>query len=268
MNFLDRLDERYRLILCDLWGCVHDGVKLYPGAAQRLLQWRREGRCVVLITNAPRTAEYVQRQVTEIGLPRDAWDAITTGGEAGVVALNELREPVGFLGTPMDRRVLEERGIAIADDGRFRHLACTGLEPDRPSVDRYEADIRTWSSQGVVMHCLNPDRVVVRGGALELCAGSLADAYEAAGGRVEWYGKPYRAIYEHALKSGGNPPKEQVLAIGDGLQTDVLGAARAGLDCVFVQGGIHGGQPFPSDFAASHGLGDWQPVAIVPALAD
>jgi HAD superfamily hydrolase (TIGR01459 family) len=116
------------------------------------------------------------------------------------------------------------------------------------------------------MHCLNPDRVVVRGGALELCAGSLADAFEAVGGQVEWYGKPYLAIYEHALKQGGNPPREQVLAIGDGLQTDVLGAAKAGIDCVFVQGGIHGGQPFPSDFATKHGLGDWQPVAIVPSL--
>lgn len=267
MNFLDTLDARYRLILCDLWGCVHDGVKLYPGAAQRLLQWRREGRFVVLITNAPRTAEYVQRQVSEIGLPRDAWDSITTGGEAGVVALGELREPVGFLGTPMDRRVLEERGIVIAEDGRFRNLACTGLSPDRPSVELYQNDLRKWAGEGVTMHCLNPDRVVVRGGAMELCAGSLADAYEAAGGRVEWYGKPFPAIYEHALRSGGNPPKDQVLAIGDGLQTDVLGAAQAGIDCVFVQGGIHGGQPFPSDFATSHGLGDWQPLAIVPALA-
>jgi HAD superfamily hydrolase (TIGR01459 family) len=266
MNFLDTLDQRYRLILCDLWGCVHDGVKLYPGAAQRLLQWRREGRFVVLITNAPRTAEYVQRQIAEIGLPRDTWDAITTGGEAGVVALSELNERVGFIGTPMDRSVLEERGIVITEDKPFRNLACTGLSPDRLSVDLYDEDLRNWAAQGVVMHCLNPDRVVVRGGALELCAGSLADAFEAVGGQVEWYGKPYLAIYEHALKQGGNPPREQVLAIGDGLQTDVLGAAKAGIDCVFVQGGIHGGQPFPSDFATKHGLGDWQPVAIVPSL--
>ena len=267
MNFFDTLDERYRLILCDLWGCVHDGVKLYPGAAQRLLQWRREGRRVVLITNAPRTAEYVQRQIAEIGLSRDAWDSITTGGEAGVVALGELKEPVGFLGTSMDRQVLEERGIVITDDGRFRNLACTGLSPDRLSVDLYDEDFRRWASEGVTMHCLNPDRVVVRGGTLELCAGSLADAYEAAGGRVEWYGKPYRAIYDHALKSGGNPLRDQVLAIGDGLQTDVLGAARAGIDCVFVQGGIHGGEGFPSDFAESYGLGEWRPVAVVPSLA-
>lgn len=268
MNFLDALDERYRLILCDIWGCVHDGVKLYPGAANRLLRWRREGRRVILITNAPRTADHVQRQVAELGLPRDAWDAITTGGEAGVDALSKIGEPVGFLGTAMDRGVLEERGVVIAQDGRFRHLACTGLSPDRMAVDLYEAELRAWAAQGILMHCLNPDRVVVRGGVLELCAGSLADAYEAAGGKVQWYGKPYPAIYEHAFNQGGNPPKDQILAIGDGLQTDVLGAALAGVDCVFVQGGIHGGKAFPADFGERYGLGQWQPVAIVPALGE
>ncbi|MEO5774865.1 MAG: TIGR01459 family HAD-type hydrolase [Sphingomicrobium sp.] len=268
MNYLDELPDHYRVILCDLWGCVHNGVHLYPGAAARLLRWRREGRCVVLITNAPRTADYVQRQVAELGLPRDAWAAITTGGEAGVNALSELREPVGFLGTGMDRGVLEGRAISIAKDDHFRHLACTGLEPDRPSVEQYADDLRRWAARGVVMHCLNPDRVVVRGSALELCAGSLADSYEATGGKVEWYGKPYPAIYEHALKLGGNPPKEHVLAIGDGLQTDVVGAARNGIDCVFVTGGIHGGGDFPREFAEQYGLGEWKPVAVVPSLGN
>jgi HAD superfamily hydrolase (TIGR01459 family) len=266
MNFLDRLDPRYRVILCDIWGCVHDGERVYAGVVNRLLGWRREGRCVVLITNAPRTADYVARQVLEIGVPRDAWDAITSGGSAGVDALLALREPAGFLGTPLDRRVLEEAGVVLAPDGSFAHLACTGLDQDRRSVDQYEAQLRGWAARGVVMHCLNPDRVVVRGTHLELCAGSLADAYEALGGRVEWYGKPYPAIYDHALRLGGNPPKDQVLAIGDGLQTDVLGAARNGLDCVFVTGGIGGGQPFPADFAARYELGDWAPVAVVDTL--
>lgn len=266
MNYLDQLPEHYRVILCDLWGCVHDGVRLYPGTVQRLLQWRREGRFIVLITNAPRTADYVQRQIAELGLPRDCWDAIVTGGEAGVIALAALREPVGFLGTQLDRSVLEGRGIAISTDTRFAHLACTGLSPDRPSVDLYDAELQEWAVRGVTMHCLNPDRVVVRGNALELCAGSIADAYEALGGQVEWYGKPYPAVYDHALSLAGSPPRDRVLAIGDGLQTDVLGAARNGLDCVFVSGGIHGGGEFPRDFAVRHGIGEWSPVAIVEAL--
>ena len=88
MNYFDALPERYRLILCDIWGVVHDGVDLYPGAADRLVQWKREGRTVVLITNAPRTAEAVEQQLDRLGLPREAWDGIATSGEAGIAALN------------------------------------------------------------------------------------------------------------------------------------------------------------------------------------
>ncbi len=104
MNYLDALPERYRVILCDVWGVVHDGVALYPGAAMRLLQWRGEGRFVVLITNAPRTAEAVEQQLERIGLPGDAWDGIATSGEAGIAALKLLGKPVGFRRHPVRPR--------------------------------------------------------------------------------------------------------------------------------------------------------------------
>jgi HAD superfamily hydrolase (TIGR01459 family) len=117
------------------------------------------------------------------------------------------------------------------------------------------------------MHCLNPDRVVVRGGVPEACAGAIADLYQAIGGRVTWYGKPHAAIYRHALHRAGDPPTDEVLAVGDGLQTDILGAARLGFDAIFVTGGIHAGEPFPEGFAAEYGLGDWRPVAVVGSLA-
>src|SRR5205814_7198590 len=99
MNLWDALDPKYRLILCDVWGVVHDGVNLYPGAAERLRQWRDEGRFVVLITNAPRTADAVERQLARLGLPREAYDAVATSGEAGIEALNALGNSVGFVGT-------------------------------------------------------------------------------------------------------------------------------------------------------------------------
>ena len=266
MNFLNSLDERYRLILCDIWGCVHDGVQLYPGAAGRLLQWRREGRTVVLITNAPRTAEAVEQQLGRIGLPRDAWDGIATSGEAGISALRQIGRPVGFLGTAADRAILEARRVDISDSDDFTDLACTGLDEQRPNVDQYAKQLTDWVARGVLMHCLNPDRLVIRGGVPEACAGAIADVYETLGGRVGWYGKPHEAIYEHALHLAGDLPPGAVLAIGDGLHTDVLGAARMGFDCVFVTGGIHAGEPFPPDFGRQNGLGDWQPVAVVDSL--
>jgi HAD superfamily hydrolase (TIGR01459 family) len=268
MNYWDSLDPKYRLILCDLWGVVHDGVKLYPGAAERLRQWRERGRCVTLLTNAPRTEEAVEQQLAGLGLPPTCWDAIATSGEAGIAALNALGRPVGFIGTPDDREVLESSGVRIAEDEEFTDLACTGLR-ERPYGDPedYRAELEALVERDVHMHCLNPDRVVVRGGVPEACAGAIADLYQMLGGRVTCYGKPFPAIYEHALHRAGNPPKDEVLAVGDGLQTDILGAARMGFDAVFVAGGIHAGESFPEDFAERNGLRDWAPVAVVDGLA-
>jgi HAD superfamily hydrolase (TIGR01459 family) len=266
MSFWDQLDRGYRLILCDIWGVVHDGVQLYPNAAERLREWKAQGRTVVLLTNAPRTADAVRDQLLRIGLPEDCWDAITTSGEAGIAALRELGRPVGFIGSEGDRAVLEGRGVRIAGGDDFADLACTGITPQRPDADQYRGELQQLADRHVLLHCLNPDRVVVRGGVPEACAGALADLYEAMGGEVRWYGKPFPAIYDYALKAGGNPPREAVLAIGDSLKTDILGAAQAGFDAVFVAGGIHRGQEFPDDFGERNGLGDWRPIAVVDGL--
>jgi HAD superfamily hydrolase (TIGR01459 family) len=267
MSFWESLDLRYRLILCDVWGVVHDGINLYPGAAQRLKSWREQGRFVVLLTNAPRTAEAVQAQLSRIGLPREAYDAVATSGDAGIEALVALGRPVGFIGTAGDRKILEGRGVIIAAHGDFSDLACTGIAEGRPRPEDYRAELERFAERDVHLHCLNPDRMVIRGGVPEPCAGAIADLYAMLGGDVTWYGKPYPAIYAHALSLAGNPPTDEVLAIGDGLQTDILGAARMGFDTVFVTGGIHAGEPFPDDFAPKNGLGHWQPVAVVDSLA-
>ena len=267
MTGLDALSERYRVILCDIWGVVHDGVAPYPGAVERLLAWRGQGRKIILVTNAPRTAEAVAGQLDRIGVPRTCWDGIETSGEAGIAELLELARPVGFLGTATDRAIMEERGVLFAEDDSFTDLAATGLEERRPDVAAYAEDLAKWAGRGVTLHCLNPDRLVVRGGVPEPCAGAIADVYETLGGKVCWYGKPHEAIYRHALHLAGDPPPENVLAVGDALQTDILGAAKMGFDAVFVQGGIHAGEPFPDDFAARFGLGDWRPVAVVASLA-
>ena len=266
MSALDALDPKYQLILCDVWGVVHDGVNLYPGATERLRQWRNEGRCVALITNAPRTAEAVEQQLERIGLPRDAYDFVITSGEAGIQALKALGRAVGFVGTAGDRAILEGRGVQIAEDEAFADLACTGVTAERPEPSDYRPDLERWAGRSVTMHCLNPDRLVIRGGFPEACAGAIADLYEALGGKVIWYGKPHDAIYRHALHQAGDPAPSKVLAVGDGLQTDILGAARMGFDAVFVTGGIHAGEPFPADFAARNGLGNWAPIAVVEGL--
>lgn len=266
MNSLDQLDPKYRAILCDIWGVVHDGGKLLPGAEQRLLRWRKEGRFVILLTNAPRSAEAVQLQLDRLSLSRDAYDAITSSGEAGIAALTNPARPVGFLGTKADRDDLTRRGV-IVTDAYFAELACTGLDELRDDPEQYREQLSGLAASGVVMHCINPDRVVLRSGVQEACAGALADMYEEMGGHVEWYGKPHRPVYDHARSLAGDPPLEAMLAVGDGLPTDILGAAKYGIDVVYISHGIHAGEPVPDDFAPRHGLGDWQPVLTVEGLA-
>jgi HAD superfamily hydrolase (TIGR01459 family) len=266
-NFWGSLDAKYRLILCDLWGVVHDGFHVYPGAIERLRQFRAEERAVALITNAPRTTAAIEADLTRIGLPRDAWDAIAAGGQAGIDVLKHCAKPVGFLGTEADREILLTAGVAIAPDEEFTDLACTGLPNRRGRPDDYLPLLEREAERDVLLHCLNPDRVVIHGGVMEYCAGALADRYVELGGRAEYYGKPYPAIYRHTLTLAGTPPASAVLAIGDSLETDILGAARMGFDAVFVSGGINAGKPFPQDFSATNGLGDWQPVAVVDGLA-
>lgn len=266
MDPLDQLDSKYRAILCDIWGVVHDGDRVLPGVEARLRRWKGDGRKVVLVTNAPRPAETVRRYLDWLGLPRDTYDAITSSGEAGIAALTDPPRPVGFLGTKEDRLDLVSRGVVISS-GDFAELACTGLDEWRDDPADYRRQLESWARAGVVMHCLNADRIVIHCGRREACAGALADIYEELGGHVEWYGKPHGPIYDHARSLAGNPPKEAMLAIGDGLPTDMLGAARYGIDAIYISHGIHAGEPVPDDFALRHGLGDWRPILTLEGLA-
>ncbi|WP_300974434.1 HAD-IIA family hydrolase [Sphingomonas sp. LHG3406-1] len=252
---LSALPDRYRLILCDLWGCVHDGWRIFPGVPETLAGWKSEGRTVLFVTNAPRSAAAIRGQLDRLGLDPALDDGIVTAGAAGLAAVQG--RPVGFCGTPEDRRDLEAGGLIVADAG-FSELACAGLAAGE-TVEDYASRLADWRAADVLVHCLNPDRIVHHQGQLMICAGALADAYEALGGRVIWYGKPYPAIYDHALALGGVTDRSTVLAIGDGLQTDMAGAGSYGIDAIFVSGGIHAGeQPrFPDG---------WRPIGIVPDL--
>lgn len=265
-HFLDRTDLPYSVVLCDIWGVIHDGVRLLPGAAERLGVWRAEGRTVILISNAPRSAETVTRQLERLGLARHCWDAVTTSGEAAIAQLSRLGRPIGFLGTLDDRRDLEGRGLSFVNSG-YSDIAVTGLDERRDRVEDYVEELARLAADNVVMHCINPDRLVIVGGIPEACAGALADFYEANGGAVEWYGKPHAAIYEHAMQLAGNPPPSQVLAVGDALLTDMLGAARQEFDALFVTSGIHAGETLPQGALAEFGFPHWSPVAVVDSLA-
>jgi HAD superfamily hydrolase (TIGR01459 family) len=248
---LSEISGRYDAVLCDIWGVVHNGVASFPPAAEALSSFRAQGGAVVLITNAPRPSPPVQRQVLKLGVPPKAFDAVVTSGDVTIELMERERgDRVLHIGPERDLSLFDAAAAAGVRPRRValeeaQYALCTGLrrdETERPQD--YEPELRAMAARAMPMICANPDLVIHRGDDLIYCAGALARRYEELGGKVVYAGKPHAPIYERALMlaeraRGARIEKRRVLAIGDGMTTDIAGAARAGLDALFVTGGVH-----------------------------
>ena len=271
----------YDVLLCDVWGVVHNGVTAFAPACEALTRFRSGGGTVVLITNAPRPGMWVQKYLDRLSVPRDAYDAITSSGDVtrGVVE-SRVPEHVFHLGPQRDNSIFAGLDVNFAPVESADYAVCTGLFDDaHETPDSYRDLLATMRTRALFMVCANPDIVVERGHELVYCAGALADAYAALGGEVLYCGKPYAPIYETALgkaaalRGGVKPPRSRVLAIGDSVRTDLKGAAAFGVDCLFVISGIHaeqfGGREAPdrSSLDAVFASAGIAPKAVTRALA-
>lgn len=243
---LGAVAERYDAILCDVWGVVHNGESAFEHAHVALTRFQRERGPVVLISNAPRPHGAILPQLNQLAVPESAYAAIVTSGD---VTRTELQKrapgPVWAIGPERDHALYA--GITLnftgPEDAAF--ISCTGLIDDETeTAEDYRERLALAAPRRIPLICANPDRVVQRGPRLIPCAGALADVYESLDGPVIMAGKPYSPIYQASLaeveRIAGRPvDPARVLAIGDGLPTDVMGATRQGLDCLFVTAGIH-----------------------------
>jgi HAD superfamily hydrolase (TIGR01459 family) len=243
------LARGYDVLLCDVWGVIHNGVAAFADACDALARFRAEGGTAILLTNAPRPAAAVERILDRLGVPRAAYDAIVSSGDVtrGVVE-QRLNESVYHVGPKRDLPIFAGLDIAFAPIESADYVVCSGLFDDTAeTLESYREMLALMRARQLFMVCANPDVVVERGDALIYCAGALADAYAALGGEVLYCGKPYAPIYEAALdkaaalRGGARPALSRVLAIGDSVRTDLSGAAAFGLDCIFVTSGIHAG---------------------------
>jgi HAD superfamily hydrolase (TIGR01459 family) len=241
------LARDYDVLLCDVWGVVHNGLAAFPEACDALRQFRAERGPVILITNAPRPGAAVQRILDRLSVPHHAYDAIVSSGDVtrGVVE-SRLDERVFHLGPARDRPIFSGLDVSFAPVETADYVVCSGLFDDTiETLENYRELLAAMRARSLLMVCANPDIVVERGEELVYCAGALADAYAELGGEVIYCGKPYAPIYEVARGRaasfrGGEPPAlERVLAIGDSVRTDLQGAAAFGVDCLFVVSGIH-----------------------------
>jgi HAD superfamily hydrolase (TIGR01459 family) len=251
---LSQITPAYDVLLCDVWGVIHNGRESFPAACAALAQYRAEVGPVILISNAPRPNGPVIEQLDGLGVPRDAWSAIVTSGDATRVLLAERAPgPAWKLGPDRDDALYEGLDLAFAPPEDAAFISVTGPyddENDEPADyrDRFCACIE----RGLELICANPDIVVQRGDKLVYCGGALAQLYESLGGRVIMAGKPYPAIYEICLAQAAHQlgralDRSRVLCIGDGLPTDVRGANARGLDVLFIASGIHGGETIGAD---------------------
>jgi HAD superfamily hydrolase (TIGR01459 family) len=262
---LKDLAPLYGALLCDVWGVLHNGVGAFPEAVEALVRFRTGGGSVALLTNAPRPKAYVVDQLLLLGVPNDAHDDVVTSGEAARDVL--AKRPgvrVLHLGPDRDLPLYDGLDLVLAGEGDCDLISCTGLVDDTVETpEDYADDLRGWRDRGLPMLCVNPDIVVERGGDMVWCAGALAERYRALGGATEVVGKPHPAIYRtaltrlRALAGSGGRDAASVLAVGDGIDTDVRGAFNQGLDVAFVTGGIHAvvfGDRTRPDIAAVHGM--------------
>jgi HAD superfamily hydrolase (TIGR01459 family) len=241
------LARGYDVLLCDVWGVVHNGVAAFAAACEALTRFRAGGGTVILITNAPRPGAAVQKILDRFGVPHDAYDAITTSGDVtrGIVE-SRLSERVFHLGPRRDLPIFAGLDVTFAPPETADYVVCSGLFDDATETpENYRELLTAMRARSLFMVCANPDIVVERGDTLLYCAGALADAYVELGGEALYCGKPHAQIYEVALgkaaacRGGEAPPRSRVLAIGDSIRTDLKGAASFGVDCLFVTSGIH-----------------------------
>ena len=235
LEHISEIFNEYDTFIIDLWGVMHDGVKLNPKAIEAVERLNKSAKKVIFLSNAPRPSSKVINFLLKMGMDQKHLSNVLTSGEAAMHSINKKKFGNTFfhLGPQRDNSVFDkikdnQRKIEKSD-----FILCTGLFDDHDDdLDYYKNLLRAHTSKKLV--CTNPDLTVHRGNIEELCAGSVAKVFEDLGGEAVYFGKPYKEVYNMCFKSS-----EKVLAIGDNLRTDIKGANNLNIDCVFISDGVH-----------------------------
>ncbi|WP_108835731.1 TIGR01459 family HAD-type hydrolase [Tateyamaria sp. Alg231-49] len=251
ISSLTEVSDRYDALFVDLWGCVHNGVHALPEAVAALQTYRKTGGKVVLVTNSPRPRAGVTKQLVQFGVPDDAWDTIATSGDSARSAMfrGVVGQKVHLIGYPGDERFFEPIGVVkdpidvqIVPLEQAEGIVCTGPRDPMADPATMRPEFLMAKQLGLKLLCANPDIVVDRGEVREWCAGALAQLYTEMGGESLYFGKPHPPIYDLARRRlfelGVDVPDSNILAIGDGVLTDIAGAMGEDIDSLFISGGL------------------------------
>jgi len=281
LRFIDHLRDlttETDVILSDVWGVIHDGLKGFVPACEALQTFRAQGGTVIMITNAPRPADSVQRQLRKMDISDDTYDAIVSSGDlTRSFVASHLQQSVFQIGPERDNPMFRDLDVTFTTLEKADYITCTGpFDDEVETAEDYRGMMEEARKRNLTFICANPDIVVERGDRLITCAGAIAELYRDLGGDVIFYGKPHQPIYDRALelaaeKRGASTPTDRVLAIGDSVRTDLTGANLMGMDCLFMTRGIHSadfdGVDVVDDLTARRLFGDTKPpIALMQDL--
>ena len=235
LTHLSDIFKNYDTFVIDLWGVIHNGVILNPNAMEAIDQLFNNSKKIVFLSNAPRPSSKVINFLLKMKMDNKYLSNVITSGEAAMHAIsrNKFGKTFFHLGPPRDTSVFDKVKENITNIEQCDFILCTGLFDDHDDDLNYYKDfLRNHISKKLI--CTNPDLTVHRGNVEELCAGSVAKVFEELGGKVVYFGKPHKEVYDMCFN-----PDEKVLAIGDNLRTDIKGANNLKIDCVFISNGVH-----------------------------
>jgi len=251
MNFISSIKEissQYDYFIFDIWGVIHDGSNAYPGVVEAISYLRQQNKKICFLSNAPRRASKVEGVLNKFGATSDLYDFILSSGEATFLDLKKNQEN-GFknfgsnyfyIGPQKDIDLLDGLDYKKVEDAAKADFALTtGFDHESSTLDEKLPQAIAAKKNNLKMICVNPDMIVVKQDGIEMiCAGTLARQYEKLGGEVIYYGKPFQSVYKMVCEFFNNPENKKILAIGDGMETDIKGAADFGIDSLLITGGI------------------------------
>ncbi|QPM92125.1 TIGR01459 family HAD-type hydrolase [Pseudooceanicola algae] len=267
---LAEISDDYDALFVDLWGCLHNGVTAFPEAVAALQAYRKRGGTVVLLTNSPRTRAEVEKQLVGFGAPDDCWDTIATSGDSARAAMFQgaVGRKVYFIGSEAESHFFEPMNL-LEDPTEITRvpvdeaegIVCTGHFDPMAAPDVLRPQLLLAKTRGIKLLCANPDIVVDRGELREWCAGAVAALYTEMGGESLYFGKPHPPIYDLArlrlAATGVDISSARVLAIGDGIRTDVEGALGENIDSLFITGGLAAQETLTTDQPEPQALKDY-----------
>ena len=245
VNFQNIVDK-YDLYFVDLWGVIHNGIKLFSNAIEVLNNLKNNNKKVILISNAPRTHETVKKFLKNLDFDLKLIDSLVTSGDVTKKYIQDNQDKkFCHLGPPKDNDLFQDVANLVDQKDEFDEIICTGLIDEiGQNISDYQRLFENWIGNKKIFICANPDEVVSRGDKIEFCAGALAKYYKKMGGEVKYFGKPYEAIYDFAYNQTQSQfdtviNKNKILAVGDNLKTDINGAQNFGIHSILILNGIY-----------------------------